>query len=119
MKHGLRLAGTVEYAGLKKSANMKRADMLFKNAQHVLNVLPEYNPAYAKPSQKWMGHRPSMPDSLPVIGQAPKHENIYLALGHQHLGLTHGAITGKIIGQLICKKQMEIDISPFCISRFN
>ena len=119
MKHGLRLAGTVEYAGLNKSANMKRADMLFRNAQHVLNVLPEYEPDDAKPSQKWMGHRPSMPDSLPVIGQAPKHKNIYLALGHQHLGLTQGAITGKIIGQLISKKKTEIDIHPFCISRFN
>jgi D-amino-acid dehydrogenase len=119
MKNRLRLAGTVEYAGLNKSANMKRADMLFKNAQHVLNVLPEYNFDDVKPSQKWMGHRPSMPDSLPVIGQAPQHENIYLALGHQHLGLTQGAITGKIIGQLISKTKTEIDIAPFCISRFN
>ena len=99
--------------------NMKRADMLFKNAQHVLTKLPEYDPENAKYSQKWMGHRPSMPDSLPVIGQAPKHENIYFSLGHQHLGLTQGAITGKIIGQLICKQKTEIDISPFCISRFN
>jgi len=119
MKHGLRLAGTVEYAGLKKSANMNRADVLFKNAQQVLRVLPGNNANDAKSSQKWMGHRPSMPDSLPVIGQAPNHENIYLALGHQHLGLTQGAITGKIIGQLIVKKQTEIDIRPFCISRFN
>ncbi len=119
MRHGLRLAGTVEYAGLNKSANMKRADMLFKNAQHILTELPEYNPDAAKPSQKWMGHRPSMPDSLPVICQAPKHENIYLALGHQHLGLTQGAITGKIIGQLISKKETEIDIRPFSITRFN
>ena len=119
MKHSLRLAGTVEYAGLKKSANMNRADVLFKNAQQVLRVLPGNNANDAKSSQKWMGHRPSMPDSLPVIGQAPNHENIYLALGHQHLGLTQGAITGKIIGQLIVKKQTEIDIRPFCISRFN
>ncbi len=119
MAHGLRLAGTVEYAGLNKGPNMKRADMLFKNAQHVLTKLPEYDPENAKHSQKWMGHRPSMPDSLPVIGQAPKHENIYFSLGHQHLGLTQGAITGKIIGQLICKQKTEIDISPFCISRFN
>jgi len=119
MAHGLRLAGTVEYAGLSQSANMKRADMLFKNAQHILTVLPEYDAEQANPSQKWMGHRPSMPDSLPVIGQAPQHENIYLALGHQHLGLTQGAITGKLIGQLISNKSTDIDISPFCISRFN
>lgn len=119
MAHGLRLAGTVEYAGLNKSANMKRADMLFKNAEQVLNILPKYNPQKAKSTAKWMGHRPSMPDSLPVIGQAPNHENIYFALGHQHLGLTQGAITGKIIGQLVSKKETDIDIRPFCISRFN
>jgi glycine/D-amino acid oxidase-like deaminating enzyme len=119
MAHGLRLAGTVEYAGLNKSANMKRADMLFKNAEQVLNILPKYNPQKAKSTTKWMGHRPSMPDSLPVIGQAPNHENIYFALGHQHLGLTQGAITGKIIGQLVSKKETDIDIRPFCISRFN
>jgi glycine/D-amino acid oxidase-like deaminating enzyme len=119
MAHGLRLAGTVEYAGLHKSANMKRADMLFKNAQHVLTVLPEYDAESAHPSQKWMGHRPSLPDSLPVICRAPQHKNIFLALGHQHLGLTQGAITGKLIGQLVSKQKTDIDISPFCISRFN
>ncbi len=119
MSHGLRLAGTVEYAGLKQQANMKRADMLFKNAQQVLTVLPEFNAKTAKEEQKWMGHRPSLPDSLPVIGQAPKHDNIFLALGHQHLGLTQGAITGKLIGQLITKQPTDIDVTPFCLSRFN
>jgi len=119
MAHGLRLAGTVEYAGLKQQANMKRADMLFKNAQQVLTVLPEFNAQTAKEEYKWMGHRPSLPDSLPVIGQAPNHDNIFLALGHQHLGLTQGAITGKLIGQLITKQPTDIDISPFCLSRFN
>jgi glycine/D-amino acid oxidase-like deaminating enzyme len=119
MTHGLRLAGTVEYAGLKQAANIKRADMLFKNAQQVLTVLPEFNAQTAKKEQRWMGHRPSFPDSLPVIGQAPNHNNIFLALGHQHLGLTQGAITGKLIGQLIMKQPTDIDISPFCLSRFN
>jgi D-amino-acid dehydrogenase len=116
MKHGLRIAGTVEYAGLKQSANMKRANMLFKNAQQVLTVTPLFNTGDEK---KWMGHRPSLPDSLPVIGQAPQHKNIFLALGHQHLGLTQGAITGKLIGQLVTKQTTDINISPFCLSRFN
>ncbi len=119
MAHGLRLAGTVEYAGLKQEANMKRADMLFKNAQYVLSVIPEYDAKKANSEQKWMGHRPSLPDSLPVIGKAPNHDNIFLALGHQHLGLTQGAITGKLIGQLITKQATEVDITPFSLSRFN
>ncbi|HBY87263.1 MAG TPA: amino acid dehydrogenase, partial [Colwellia sp.] len=63
--------------------------------------------------------RPSLPDSLPVICQAPNHDKIFFALGHQHLGLTQGAITGKLIGQLVTGQAPEIDLTPFCISRFN
>mgnify|MGYP003912982681 FL=1 len=119
MSHGLRLAGTVEFAGLEHPANMSRADKLFDNAKHVIKTIPDYDANNAQEGQRWMGSRPSLPDSLPVIGQAPKHENIYLALGHQHLGLTLGAITGKLIGQLINESPTDIDLAPFNISRFN
>ena len=113
MSHGLRLAGTVEFAGLKQKANMKRAKMLYKNAQHILSQVSDVK------EQGWLGFRPSLPDSLPVICNAPNHQNITFALGHQHLGLTLGAITGKLIGQLISNEETDIDTTPFCISRFN
>jgi len=120
MDNSLRLSGTVEYAGLHTKANNKRAGMLLKNAEFVLNKLPEQ---VSKDSdnngKRWMGCRPSLPDSLPVICQAPQHQNIFFALGHQHLGLTQGAITGKLIEQLVGGKETDIDITPFCISRFN
>ncbi|NQY64449.1 MAG: FAD-binding oxidoreductase [Alteromonadaceae bacterium] len=128
MAHGLRLAGTVEFAGLEKKANMKRADMLYTHAKNMLINIPDFDESNSenkndnksdKTEQKWLGFRPSLPDSLPVIGQAPNHKNVYFALGHQHLGLTQGAITGKLIGQIITGQQTDIDISPFCISRFN
>ena len=122
MAHGLRLAGTVEFAGLKKKANMKRAYILYKHAKNMLINIPDFvenKEKNAKTGQKWLGFRHSLPDSLPVIGQAPNHANVYFALGHQHLGLTQGAITGKLIGQIITGQQTDIDISPFCISRFN
>ena len=123
MDKTLRLAGTVEYAGLNAPANYKRAEMLKANAAFILKALPE-NKAEQESEQmpkeeSWMGCRPSLPDSLPVICQAPNHDKIFFALGHQHLGLTQGAITGKLIGQLVTKKKTEIDVSPFCISRFN
>jgi glycine/D-amino acid oxidase-like deaminating enzyme len=114
MAQGLRLAGTVEFAGLEQKANMKRADILYQGAKKVLADISDLEPA-----ERWMGCRPSLPDSLPVIGQAPQHKQIYLALGHQHLGLTHGAITGKLIGQLMTQQKTTIDLSPFCLSRFN
>jgi len=117
MANELRFAGTVEYAGLLAKPNYKRATMLYKNAQYILNNLPEEQ--HFNDENKWMGCRPSLPDSLPVICRAPKQENIFFALGHQHLGLTQGAITGKLISQLVMKQKTEIDTKPFCISRFN
>jgi D-amino-acid dehydrogenase len=119
MAQGLRLSGTVEFAGLKKKANMKRADMLYKHAKELLINIAPFDENTANDQQRWLGFRPSLPDSLPVIGQAPSHKNIFLTLGHQHLGLTQGAITGKLIGQIMTNREPDIDISPFCISRFN
>lgn len=120
MDNVLRLAGTVEYAGLNTKANNKRADMLLKNAEFVLDKLPEkISSTNGGSGERWMGCRPSLPDSLPVICKAPHHPKIFFALGHQHLGLTQGAITGKLIEQLVSGKQTDIDVSPFCISRFN
>ena len=116
----LRLSGTVEYAGLHAKAKNKRADVLLKNAEFILNKLPEILPTENKNnSTRWMGCRPSLPDSLPVICQAPDHGNIFFAMGHQHLGLTQGAITGRLIGQLVTGEKTDIDVTPFCISRFN
>ena len=120
MTKTLRLAGTVEYAGLNAKANYQRATMLYKNAQFILKKLPAKNDGSdnGQPNA-WMGSRPSLPDSLPVICQAPKQNNIFFALGHQHLGLTQGAITGKLISQLVMQQSTDIDIKPYCISRFN
>lgn len=114
MASGLRLAGTVEFAGLQAPMNNKRAEILLPHARAILKE-------HIHPPSKsaWMGFRPSLPDSLPVIGQAPKHSNIFFAFGHHHLGLTHGAITGELITQQIKQQPTTIDLSPFCISRFN
>jgi len=119
MDNTLRLAGTVEYAGLHAPANNKRADMLKDNAAFILKSLPEEQTIQGAAQERWMGCRPSLPDSLPVICQAPNHDKIFFALGHQHLGLTQGVVTGKLIGQLVSKQATEIDVSAFCISRFN
>lgn len=116
MSHGLRLAGTAEFAGLHQKPNEKRAAMLHKNAQFILKNV---SPLEQNQHNSWLGCRPSLPDSLPVIGKAPNHNLITVALGHQHLGLTLGAITGKLVGQIVDNEQTDIDISPFCLSRFN
>jgi D-amino-acid dehydrogenase len=65
-----------------------------------------------------MGFRPSMPDSLPVIGASPKVPNAFLAFGHGHLGLTLGARTGRLIAELVAGRTPFLDMAPYRADRF-
>lgn len=66
----------------------------------------------------WQGNRPTLPDSKPVIGKAPNHSNVWVAFGHQHIGLMTGPITGKIIAELVSGEQGDIDLKPFDPARY-
>jgi D-amino-acid dehydrogenase len=65
-----------------------------------------------------MGYRPSLPDSLPVIGRSPRHRNAYFAFGHGHLGLTLAAVTGRLIADLVAGRTPSLDSVPYRIDRF-
>ena len=112
MDAGIRLGGTIEFGGLEAPANPNRWDMMVRKARLLLPGL--------KPEMRstWMGFRPSLPDSLPVIGRSPRAANVYYAFGHGHLGLTLGAITGQAIADLITGKHPGFDLSPYSIARF-
>jgi D-amino-acid dehydrogenase len=112
MNAGLRLAGTVEFAGTRAPMNPDRSDVLFKIARR---YLPELSSAGAT---RWMGMRPSLPDSLPAIGASMRYKNLYYAFGHQHLGLTQAGITARLIREILGTRQPEIDIRPFDLERF-
>lgn len=94
MTGGLRLAGTVEFAGLQRPPFMERAWQLHRLSKglfrHDLNV---------EDATPWMGFRPSLPDSLPIIDKVCDGK-VLLAFGHQHLGLTQAAVTAEMIAQL-------------------
>lgn len=109
---GIRIAGTVEFAGLDRPKNHKRCLSLVRHGRALIPELPE------QPTGTWMGNRPCLPDSLPVIGQSPCHANLYFAFGHGHLGLTGAAATAEIICSLIKGKNVEIDLSPYAVDRF-
>jgi len=111
MKDGIRVAGTVEIAGLKKPMNKNMLSMIEKTARRIL-------PQLGKVKSEWMGFRPTLPDSLPVIGESQKCKNVYYAFGHQHLGLSLAAITGKVIQSLIEKKNTDINIGALNPYRF-
>ena len=70
-------------------------------------------------NKKWMGFRPTLPDSLPVIGRAPKHNNVLFNFGHQHLGLTLAAISAELIACDVQGVKPLIDLTPYSIARFN
>ncbi|GLO63790.1 amino acid dehydrogenase [Vibrio sp. MACH09] len=113
MEKGLRLAGTVEYAALDSPANYKRAKMLKGLAKEVLTDDIDF----AEMGETWMGNRPSLPDSLPIIDQ-DKTGQILFSLGHQHLGLTQAAVTADLISQLINQQKTVVNLSPFKLDRF-
>ena len=79
----------------------------------------DFNPAkVGKVKSQWMGFRPTLPDSLPVIGESNHCKNVFYAFGHQHLGLSLAAVTGKVIQSLIEKKPTNINIKPLSPNRF-
>lgn len=113
MVGGLRLAGTAELCDIDQPPNFPRAFRLMKLARRALPGLSD------EPPVPWMGHRPSTPDSLPVICRAPHHRKAYFAFGHGHLGLTMGAVTGRLVADLAAGRPGATDLAPFDIRRFH
>ncbi len=112
MAMGLRLAGSVEFAGLKRQPDYRRADVLLAKGREMFPHLDTSR------TTRWMGHRPCLPDSLPVIGRAPRLQNAWLAFGHGHVGMCGGATTGREIAHLVAGRAPQVDLTPFRPDRF-
>ncbi len=112
MEDGLRAAGTVEFGGLARAPNRRRADYLVRDMARVF-------PRAQIPNDWsfWMGHRPCFPDSLPVMGPS-RHRGLWFNFGHGHLGLTMSATSGDILSRAIRGEPSNIDLAPFSFSRF-
>ena len=111
MKQGLRAVGTVELGGLTKPASKKRIDYVVKCAKELLPQLKQHE-------DEWLGFRPSLPDFLPVIGPSKNYKNVFYSFGHHHLGWTLGAISGKIISNIIAEENTNLDLEPYKSIRF-
>ncbi|MBL8708688.1 MAG: FAD-dependent oxidoreductase [Rhodospirillaceae bacterium] len=109
---GLRFAGTVELGGLDLPPNYARAEKLMIHGRRMFGELNEEG------RSDWMGFRPSMPDSVPVISQGGRFRNTYFGFGHGHIGLTLGPATGRIIADLAAGRDPGLDMRPFRIDRF-
>ena len=110
--NGLRIGGAAEFAGLQAPPNFKRSEKLLEVARRYLPDLNDSN------GSQWMGHRPTTPDSIPVIGASPETQNLVYAFGHGHYGLTMAATTGKAVASLLVGEAAGIDLGPFAIDRF-
>ncbi|MFC0807848.1 MULTISPECIES: NAD(P)/FAD-dependent oxidoreductase [Sinorhizobium] len=109
---GIRVGGAVELGGLDLPPNFRRSEAMLKKAQA---FLPGLKP---EGGVRWMGFRPSLPDSLPAIGRARATPRVIFAFGHGHLGLTQSAGTARIVADLLTGRTPAIDIAPFSPQRF-
>ena len=108
---GLRVGGTVELAGLDRPPNYARSRAILEKAKRFLPGLKTAG------GREWMGYRPSLPDSLPVIGRT-RAPGVFYAFGHGHLGLTQAAATARLVRDLVSGTEPAIDLSPFSPQRF-
>jgi glycine/D-amino acid oxidase-like deaminating enzyme len=107
----LRVAGTVELGGLTAPVSQHRIEKLVQGARAFFPELPE-------PDRTWMGFRPSMPDSLPVIGPSKAGAQVIHAYGHGHLGVTLAPVTAAIVADTLAGRAQSIDIAPYRATRF-
>jgi D-amino-acid dehydrogenase len=112
LENAIRVGGAVELGGLQRTPDFRRAKAMLAKAKKFLPGLKTEN------GREWMGFRPSMPDSLPVIGPSSRHQNVFYAFGHGHLGLTQAAATGRLIRDLVFGQTPAIDLEPFDPQRF-
>jgi D-amino-acid dehydrogenase len=113
MAGGLRIAGTSEFQAADAAPNWARAETLAKLAEGMFPGIKVEN------YSRWMGVRPSTPDSSPVIGRSPRHRQVLFAFGHGHWGLMSAPVTGQLVADLVAERTPRIDLSPFRPERFS
>ncbi|AXT29267.1 FAD-dependent oxidoreductase (plasmid) [Ruegeria sp. AD91A] len=109
---GVRIGGAVELGGLELPPNYKRADTLLAKAGR---FMPDLN---LEGGTQWMGFRPSLPDSLPVIDRSARASQVFYAFGHGHLGLTQSAGTADLVADLVTNAKPALDMKPYASTRF-
>lgn len=111
MARGIRLTTGVEFA----NRDAPKTPVQLERAERVARSLFPLN--HRLDAEPWMGCRPCTPDMMPVIGPAPNHKNLWFAFGHAHHGLTLGAVTGRLISEMIVGEKPLVNMAPFRVDR--
>ncbi|WP_315764893.1 MULTISPECIES: FAD-dependent oxidoreductase [unclassified Bradyrhizobium] len=111
MENGIRVSSGVELTDRDAPSNLAQLEEVVPLARSVA----EFGEAVAVP---WRGARPTLPDSLPMIGPAPRHAGLWFAFGNQHIGFTTGPATGAAIAAMIAGDTPAIDAAAFSPSRY-
>lgn len=113
MDDRLRLAGTLELAGLDLSIARRRVDAVRRAAGRYLRCGAELDPI-----EIWRGLRPCSPDGLPIIGRPARIHNLTIATGHGTLGVSLGPITGQLVAEIVTGEKPSLDVTPLGPNRF-
>lgn len=112
MADGVRCAGIVEFGGLELPAHKPPVELMLRRVKDAFPTLTWTH------TDEWLGHRPAPSDSLPLIGEVPRHRGLFLAFGHHHVGLTTGPKTGRLLASLVNGERPAIDMKPYAPARF-
>ena len=112
MNQGIRILSGIELAPRDAPPDTRQIERCIEEARGTLDLgAPVEN-------SPWLGSRPSTPDGLPIIGPASRHDGLFFAFGHGHIGLSTGPITGRIVADLITGRQPHLQIGAFSPKRF-
>jgi D-amino-acid dehydrogenase len=111
MEQGVRVTSGVELTDRDAPSSFAQIDQVVPLAREVA----EFGDAVG---DTWRGSRPTLPDSLPMIGAAPRHAGLWLAFGNQHIGFTTGPATGAAIAAMIAGALPPYDVTPFAPGRY-
>jgi len=112
VRRGIRLTTGAEFAlrdAIRTPVQLGRAEPIARDLFPLAERLD---------NEPWMGARPCTPDMLPVIGPGPLHRNLWFAFGHAHHGLTLGAVTGRLVAEMVCGETPFVDPAPYAAARF-
>lgn len=113
MQSGYRLGSTMEFSGYDESLNEERLAALKEGAAHYL-----HEPSTEPIRERWYGWRPMTYDGTPIIDRCPQLDNVYIAAGHNMLGLSMAPATGKLIAEIVGETKPHIDREPYRVTRF-